>query len=451
MMLHKQFKHYVKSMTIREFLMSYGDIDCNPVGQRPDIGEPYENSTGTAKAQEIIRSLLSGVHIGVITLHEPTDSIMLFKYESIDGGHRKRYIKAYFENEFRVDGKYYRDLSDEEKEMFLGIDMQFVIYQNLEKWQIGYIFRCINQSSHVNHQEQLNSYGDTPIANAIRETVRVMPHGNKIHSLFEYTMRDGKKNFVNLQFDNRRLRIEELIARLFYRYYDGGGIGDADDKALETLYSADLSQEEVDRITRNVNQCLNFLENISRVRKQYNTLGLSQQEFSLYTRIWLYMEEKFDSFKINDIEQFYLTIAETSAEFFKPYDQQDDFLQELSPFDSSKSRGKHFRDVLGEHRGRERMNAVMMWFLERIDFNKIVTLKDPRRIFPRDWRERKLAEQGFKCAVDGQPLTMENAQGGHIISHTDGGRTTYDNLAMISTEHNRKMGSMSLEQYKELL
>ena len=451
MMLYEQFKHDKLTITIRQFLEMYGEIDCNPVGQRLDTSESRKNGAGSTKSQGIIRSILSGVQIGVITLHKLSDSDTGFKYESIDGGHRKRDIKSFHENEFYVDDRFYRDISDEEKKRFLETEIQLVIYEDLEKWQIGYIFRCINQSTPVNHQEELNSYGDIPIANAVRETVRMMSHGNKVHPLFEYVIRNDKKNFINLQFDNKRFRIEELIARLYYRYYDGGGIGEADDKALETLYKADPSQEEVNKLSRDVNQCLTFLEKIARVRKQYNTLGLNQQEFSLYTRIWLYMEKEFDSFKINDIEQFYLTIAETSAEFFKPYDQQEDFLQELSPFDSSKSRGKHFRDVLGEHRGRERMNAVMMWFLERIDFNKIVTLKDPRRIFPRDWRERKLAEQGFKCAVDGQPLTMENAQGGHIISHTDGGRTTYDNLAMISTEHNRKMGSMSLEQYKELL
>ena len=62
-----------------------------------------------------------------------------------------------------------------------------------------------------------------------------------------------------------------------------------------------------------------------------------------------------------------------------------------------------------------------------------------------------LAQQGFKCAIDCKPLTMKDAQGDHIIPHCDGGRTTYDNLMMISTEHNQRKGSMSLEKYKELL
>jgi 5-methylcytosine-specific restriction endonuclease McrA len=68
-----------------------------------------------------------------------------------------------------------------------------------------------------------------------------------------------------------------------------------------------------------------------------------------------------------------------------------------------------------------------------------------------EWREAKLAEQGFKCAVDGKPLILESAEGGHIIAHTDGGKTTYENLAMISGYHNKKMGSLSITQYKELL
>ena len=42
----------------------------------------------------------------------------LYKYESIDGGHRKRYIKGYMENKFPVRGKYFSQLSDEDKKLF---------------------------------------------------------------------------------------------------------------------------------------------------------------------------------------------------------------------------------------------------------------------------------------------------------------------------------------------
>lgn len=449
-----EFVYYEASMTVREFLENYGDFNCDPVGQRPDIGLPLENSTGDSKAQEIIKVLLSGRSLGKITVHEPSDDrVLVFKYESIDGGHRKRYIRAFFDNKFRVNGKYYRELSDEEKEYLKTRKLSFDIYQNLDVWEIGKIFRDLNKTTDVNHQEMLNSFGDVLIANAIRGTVRAPKGGkNETHSLFEFVYRENeKKNFVNLQFDNLRLRIEEMVARIYYRYYDGGGLGRADDISLESLYCTKLSESDIAKLKKRVDNCLDFLREIAIVRKQYNTIGLNQKEFSLFSRIWMYMEEEYGSFKVNDIDEFYRTISTAVSEFFKPLEKQDEFLQEISPFDSNKTKGQQFKDTLGEHRSREAIRTTLLWLLERIDMTSLVTLKDPQRLFPRDWREAKLAEQGFKCAVDGQSLTMDNAQGGHIISHTDGGRTTYDNLAMISTEHNRKMGSMSLEQYKELL
>jgi 5-methylcytosine-specific restriction endonuclease McrA len=444
------YKYYKRQITIRDFLMMYSDIDTQPVGQRLDTELKYESGGRETKAQGIVGSILRGIDLGQITVHECDGE---FVYVSIDGGHRKRYIKAFFENMFRVNGKYYRDLSQEEKDLFLNTELTFCIYSNLNVWDIGYIFRSLNKTTDVNHQEMLNSYGDIPIANAVRETVRrVAGINNKFHSLFEYTQRDDKpRNFINLQFDNKRLRIDEIVARIFCRYYDGGGLGRADDKSLEEMYEAELTQKEVQKLVSKVTKCLNFLEDIAEVRKRHNSLGLSQKEFSMFTRIWMYMEEEYGTFKINDIETFYLTVSQVASEFFKPYDNQEAFLREESPFDFNKTKGQQFKDTLTEHRNLNHIKTTLMWLIERLDMKSLVTLKDPQRLFPRDWRENKLAEQGFKCAVDGKPLTMENAQGGHIISHADGGRTIYDNLAMISTEHNRKMGSMSLEKYKELL
>ena len=43
----------------------------------------------------------------------------------------------------------------------------FVIYDSLDVFTKGYIFRTINETTDVNDQETLNSYGDIPIANLI--------------------------------------------------------------------------------------------------------------------------------------------------------------------------------------------------------------------------------------------------------------------------------------------
>ena len=223
------YKYYKQQMTIRDFLEEYyPNIDVQPVGQRLDTELTLESGSRETKAQGIIGSILRGIDLGQITMHEVWRDG--FKYESIDGGHRKRYIKAFFNDEFRVDGKFYRDLTQEEKKMFLNTELTFCIYTSLKVWDIGYIFRSLNKTTDVNHQEMLNSYGNIPIANAVREMVRPVARvNNKYHSLFDFTERPGKpRNFINLQFDNKRLRIDEIVARIYYRYYDGGGLGRSD-------------------------------------------------------------------------------------------------------------------------------------------------------------------------------------------------------------------------------
>lgn len=434
-------------MTIRDFLLRFGEIDCQPVGQRLTTEIGYGK-----KARGIINTILMGMDLGQITIHETKDST--YVYESIDGGHRKRFIKAYFEDLFPVNGKYFRELSDSKKRMFLDTRLSFVIYTNLTVYDIGYIFRTLNETTDVNHQEMLNSYGNIPIANSIRNTVRpVKGINNKFHKLFAFNQQEGKSiSFNQLQFDNMRLRIDEMVARVFYRYYDGAGLGKADEAALKELYEAELSQLDVDKINNRVNKCLDFLYEISEIRKRYmKGVGLSQSEFSLYTRIWLYIEEEYGSFRIPDYELFYREINRVYAEFMKPATDLSDDLKMPSPFDSEKTIAQQFRNTLGEHRKREHISVALMWLIERADMQSIVLLKDKRRLFPRAWREAKLAEQGYKCAVTNKPITMANAEGGHIVAHANGGRTTYDNLAMICADVNKSMGTMSIEQYKELI
>ena len=79
-----------------------------------------------------------------------------------------------------------------------------------------------------------------------------------------------------------------------------------------------------------------------------------------------------------------------------------------------------------------------------------ITLKDPKRAFPRELVEQVLTKQNFKDYIDGKELYLDNAVGAHIISHKDGGRTEPSNLRVTSIEHNRRMGMMNLEQYKKL-
>ena len=73
---------------------------------------------------------------------------------------------------FKVDGKFFSELTDEKKASFLDTELSFTIYDELDTVTKGQIFRTLNKTTDVNFIEMLNSYGDEVVANFIRETVR---------------------------------------------------------------------------------------------------------------------------------------------------------------------------------------------------------------------------------------------------------------------------------------
>lgn len=453
----KRFTSFKWVLKLKEFLRIFHEFDVTPVGQRNDSeNNKLKGKKGKpSKAQSIIASILHGVDPGQITVHKDDSTGKV--YVSIDGGHRKRYIKAFYEDEFPdyVSGKKFSQLSKEDQEYFLNIELCFCVYSGLTNDEVGRIFRILNETTQVNHQEMLNSYGNTPIANAIRNTVRVVPGVNNIpNKLFGYnqTSSSAPKRFHYFSFDNARFKMEEMLARVYYRYYVGGGVGSADDKDLEKMY-IDLSsnEEKTTSIQKQVNKLLNFIYDIAEIHKMRTNNKLGQKHFVLFSRLWLYMEKLYEAFSIIDRVELYDAIMKEYALYTKPYDKQCAELKQPSPFDSGKTRGKQFNDNLGWWKIDEPIIQTFSWLMEKIDMTKHVIVKDPVRFFPQSWRERKLAEQGHKCAITGKPLSMKSAVGAHIIAHSQGGRTNYDNLAMIAAEHNTRMGSMSVTQYKKLL
>ena len=444
-----KFEYYKEVWTVKHFIAEYGNIDTQPIGQRLDRDPVLIGNSKPSKAQGIINSMMMGIDIGQITIHETPDGD--YDYESIDGGHRKRYIKAFIEGKFPdfKSGKLFREMSPEERTNFTDIELAFTIYKPLQGWQVGQIFRALNETTPVNHQEMLNSYGDTPIANAIRETVRVVPGvGNDIHQLFDYTQSQGstKKNYAHVQFDNKGLRIDEMIARLFYIESAGIGLGPSTDKHLESLYESNPA--DVNKIKERVYDNLDFVLKMSNIRKRRYNRTLTQKEFVFFYRLWLYLKETYTTFKIADYENFFDTIHKDYLIFNPPYENQPVRIQGPSPFDSTKTIGKQFNDCLSEFDKDDHVYFPIRQILETVDVSTLITVKDKKRAFTTVEKEKKIAEQNYRCAIDGLPLLMQDAEAGHIEAHAHGGLTTYDNLAMIRGCHNKDMGTMSVEEYK---
>jgi 5-methylcytosine-specific restriction endonuclease McrA len=103
------------------------------------------------------------------------------------------------------------------------------------------------------------------------------------------------------------------------------------------------------------------------------------------------------------------------------------------------------------------MEKTYEWFTDvasTIDCDPIdngsIVLLDRQRFFSEADITSKWTDQNYTCAITGDPLKRKDAQGAHIKARSLGGTTTYDNLAVVHRDHNRAMGTMDAEEYREM-
>ena len=77
-----------------------------------------------------------------------------------------------------------------------------------------------------------------------------------------------------------------------------------------------------------------------------------------------------------------------------------------------------------------------------------ITVLDTKRSLGKLDREEALAAQGYVCAIDGKPLELDDAVFGHDTPWSQGGKSVIENGAMVRSEHNRNMGTLTLDEYK---
>jgi hypothetical protein len=174
--------------------------------------------------------------------------------------------------------------------------------------------------------------------------------------------------------------------------------------------------------------------------------GLTNKQVVMLYRLYFYFKQTYGEFKINDYSKFWAEFEKAFNVFNSSNPQRKDIVE------NNRLIHEAFNQHLGEHKTQFKFDNTVTWLLEEFDLDKATVLVvDKNRTFPREMIELKLAEQGYKDWVDGKPLTMENAQGGHIVPHSQGGKTEYDNLVVISAEHNRRMQDTNAYTYKKNL
>ena len=262
----------VEKFTIEQFSTYMAPkVDLNPIGQRNAISAK-QISTGrkATKAQSIIGAIFTGYDLCEIQLAVRIsnggfwNSVKDFQIvESLDGGHRKRSIKDYIAGKFPthksspIGQKYFKELTPDQMEYFLGYELTFKIFTNLTDKEIGQQFRQTNNVDSLNFAETMNSYGLLlQIAALRRLTMVVNESGEEIDEVLPWFEKAPDRAF-----DNTRMQYLEQILESAVLHTNGFGTVTHDD--IIEFIENDMSEKEVKSVIEKVKKEYNFYNSIA--------------------------------------------------------------------------------------------------------------------------------------------------------------------------------------------
>ena len=443
-------------------------IDNDPVYQRGRIHPSDVGVATPSKSQSIINSILQGFDLGEITLVR-TARGSASPYETLDGAHRMRAIRDFHDNKFPTHrdlafgGKLYKQLDREQREAFKSYVLRIVTYDGVSNDMKGLLFRLRNGGTPVNHMEMLNAYGNIPIADFIRNTARkIIGYSTEPHKLFHSIMirdaKDGelKEKHQYVKFPNNRLCHDEMVARITYMYYKGGNVVACDKKELQEMYEDhNLTEDKVTRIGKKVHECLDFMRDVAEARKSFKRgHGLSTNEFTMLYRWYISFTKQNGPVRLISANTFYMAF-ERSLSLFCGDDKSSLISGTYQETPRSDPRLLHevFKGYLGAHNSTKKIEKTCEWLSNEGGFDPVgigaLVVMDSARTFSTKMIEEQLASQGYRCWVTGEKLTMKDAHGGHIVPHSKGGQTTYNNLVVIHKNHNITMSDMNALDYRD--
>jgi len=473
----KKTKVKYEVVTVEEWMKLYlKTTDHQPIGQRLSV-DPTDD-----KSQSILHSLIIGEGIGQITLCDVKNH-EVYKWESIDGGHRKRALRDFLNNRIPVivDGEQIwfeeipdkqkgRVLTDEEYDDFMDIEISLQIFFGLSNEQKGKLFRKINDTSIVKEQEMLNSFGDIPAANIIRNMVRIVAgQNNTPHELFESDGNDIHK-MKWLSQSNKHLKQEEFLAKVYFRFYDkrvnkcktflGSATTGKDSGDLMDMYNKMTSKESTS-IHKDVKKVMGFLKEMSVARKnQYNNKLPWKDQVTL-THLYLWMCDSFGkhSFKIQDYQLFYNKFEDAvgcydeDVHVYIDSDGNEHHIIDKAWNDEHESKpltvSTNFGNYQIEWVNEAKIKKMIEWLVDVFEWDTpdLFLQLDKQRLYPTKMKETALRRQGRVCYIDGKDLSMKDAEAAHIKAHSKGGFTTQDNIAMVRKKYNREMGTQNLHRW----
>ena len=253
-----------------------------------------------------------------------------------------------------------------------------------------------------------------------------------------------------IEFDNDRLKIDHMVARIVFRYVsaNGGLLGGSSDDELEDMYQDEtINDDLLDDVKSKVTAHFDFLRQMADYRKKKFNKGLSQHDFKVLSYLYFYIMDNYGSVNFEDTELFYENFAKANGILLN----KNGKYEEEPHIPSGYMVPMMYSKYIGApgHSGKIKM-AMTYLIKEMDDLENFLEIRDAKREFTRLEKEARLAEQGFICAVDGLPLTWSEAHAAHVVSWKKGGKTVYSNLVMVRAKYNIEMGTMDFNDYMNI-
>lgn len=419
-------------------LLIRGKINPDPIGQRPPV------SQGTSKSESIVSSLLDGYGIGTITLRDIREDAEMQKiypgtdYLVIDGGHRCRALAAFYQNKFPVNKQMFKTMDVNLDDFIVNVDVRICTCEEAAE-----LFRKINTVTLVNFIEMIMCNEVSEICKNVRSRTKAYKeYGNDPLPIFDTKIKNNGK-VVSCHWQdgliNPRRKWDEYVFIAFLKAIGGGNVS-AGEKQIEPLAeTGTITKAALSTVDR-------FFDDVMKIRncrgKVYNN-----DIFSALQLVWFGFYEKNKAFKIGDYDAFTKSFMYAYSKLTGKSDRSLE--KKTIEFNGDSYFVKEFVRKNMKNYANAAVQKKTFELLYEIMGDTGIIFRDENRSVSSNTREEMLALQGFVCAIDGLPLSLEDSVLGHDTPWAKGGSTVDGKV--IRKTHNRDMGSVTIDEYREIL
>mgnify|MGYP003350060642 FL=1 len=373
---------------------------------------------------------------------------MLFRS---DGGHRIRAIRDYKRGKFKVDNRKFIQESEGYREIFLNIDVPIDIKICSSQEAIR-IFKDLNETTHVNFIESIMCDDQSEICKYIRSTTTYYPeYSNEAHDLFERITKpvgEVKSKWFEIA-PNHRRKWDEYVAIAIIKAAGGGNVN-AGQKQIEDIISQEYKGNNI--LTSSVkNTVARYLDDVYMCQK--HALGykkLNTDRYAAFQLVWFEIFNKNNSFKIEDHEKFMSHFDGAYSIYTGNIDKT--YNEKIIEFDGEHQLVKEFirKNITNFSNSGVQKYCANILLEEMGDLSNCgVIFREEKRSMRTKERNELLSAQGYKCAIDGLPLSLEESVLGHDTPWAKGGKIS--DGAVIRKTHNVDMGSLTIDEYRKVL